>query len=475
MQRRRHLLILPALACWLVATQALGLERRSTANDDEHTNVVIIMADDLGYRDVGCYGCIDFETPNIDQLAKRGIRCTNGYVSHPYCSPSRAGLLSGKYQQSFGHEHNPPYDEDNGKIGIDPNTTLLPQIMAKSGYQTGLIGKWHLGAGQPFRPSVRGFEEFYGFLGGGHHYFRVTPDGKNYDSPMWRNGKPTSDTLTYLTDDLTREAEQFIDSNRSDPFCLLLMYNAPHAPDHVTQNYLDQVASIQHEGRRRYAALVQGVDAGVGRVIAKLDQLGLTEKTLVVFLSDNGGRAGVSDNRPLRGNKGWLHEGGVRVPFILSMPGRLPQNQTYDQPVVALDLLPTAMGLGGVSVPTNCDGVDLLPFLSGNKTGRPHDSIFWRVSGGKGYAIREGDWKLVHDIGMPSAELYDLTKDPGEDHNLASEQPQRVVALQRKYNAWSKQLETPRWTEGHTQNTINDRAAAKKAGTRQSPMPWVKR
>ncbi len=444
-----------------------------TLKNSRRPNIVIIMADDLGYRDVGCYGCIDFQTPNIDALAKSGIRCTSGYVSHPYCSPSRAGLLSGQYQQTFGHEHNPAYDEQNNKVGIDTGTRLLPAIMSDSGYKTGLIGKWHLGAGKPFRPSVRGLTEFYGFLGGGHDYFKTVPNGTNYNSPMWRDHKPTDDRLTYLTDDLTSEAEKFIERNREDPFCLLLMYNAPHAPDHVTDDYLQRVATIKHAGRRRYAALVQGVDEGVKRIVLKLKSLQLTERTLVVFLSDNGGRRGVSDNRALRGNKGWLHEGGVRVPFILSMPGRLPQDRVYNPPVLALDLLPTALRLGNIAVPKNCNGVNLVPFLTGSKNGSPHESIFWRVSGGEGYAVRHGKWKLVHDVGMSLPELYDLTTDIGEDHDQSKNEPQVVALLQRQFRVWNATLEAPRWTEGHSQNTIRERTKAKEAKTRQWPMPWI--
>ena len=437
-------------------------------------NIVIVMADDLGYRDVGCFGCIDFKTPNIDALAKQGIRCTNGYVSHPYCSPSRAGLLSGKYQQSFGHEHNPPYDENNDRIGIDAGTRLLPAYMEEFGYQTALIGKWHLGAGKPFRPHRRGFTEFYGFLGGGHDYFNVKPDGTNYNSPMWRNGEKTTDQLTYLTDDLTTRAENFISTNCDNAFCLLVMYNAPHAPDQVTDQYLQRVSGIKHTGRRKYAALVQGVDEGVKRIRQQLQKFHLTNDTLFVFLSDNGGRRAVSDNRPLRGNKGWLHEGGIRVPFIVAMPGTLPENKTYDKPVIALDLLPTAMALADVPLPKGLDGINLLPYLQGKNTGTPHPNLYWRVSGGEGYAVRHNQWKLVRDIGMESAELYDLDNDPGENIDLSVEQPQVVQKLQQLVDQWSLSLETPRWTEQHTQNTLRERNAAKRAGARQYPMPWVK-
>ncbi|MFN3192305.1 MAG: sulfatase-like hydrolase/transferase [Aureliella sp.] len=478
MNSNAYVAILLFLACALLQGEIRALEPGTVSTTDvaglERPNVVIVMADDLGYRDVGCYGCIDFDTPNIDALAMQGIRCKSGYVSHPYCSPSRAGLITGKYQQSFGHEHNPPYDESNNEIGIDTATELLPAKMATAGYATGLVGKWHLGAGVPFRPAGRGINEFYGFLGGGHHYIKTKVRGKHYDSPMWRNDRPTDDQLTYLTDDLTAEGERFIERNQERPFCLLMMYNAPHAPDHVTEKYESRVSSIAHQGRRRYAALVQGVDEGVGRLRTKLKTLRLADRTLFVFLSDNGGRSGVSDNRPLRGNKGWLHEGGIRVPFIVSMPGKLAQGTVYDKPVTAMDLLPTAMNLAGIEIPFHCVGLDLLPFLQGQNPGAPHDSLYWRVCGGEGYAVRRGDWKLVKDVGMKRAELYDLGNDLAEDQDLAATHPELVRSLQRQYSIWSESLEAPRWTENHKDNTTKERAAAQQAGTRQFPMPWVK-
>lgn len=437
-------------------------------------NLVVIMADDLGYRDLGCYGCVDFHTPSIDRLAYRGIRCTHGYVSHPYCSPSRAGLLSGRYQQTFGHESNPVYDEDNTEIGVDPATRLLPDIFQQAGYATGLIGKWHLGAGQPFRPHRRGFTWFYGFLGGGHDYFKTIASGKNYESPMWRENQPTDDKLTYLTDDLTTQAEDFLEQHQAEAFCLFLMYNAPHSPDQVTERYLERVAHIEHAGRRKYAALVQGVDEGVKRVVAKLEQLQLTETTLVVFLSDNGGRRGVADNRPLRGNKGWLHEGGIRVPMIFSMPGTLPQGATRGEPISALDILPTALSLAKLPKPANVDGVNLIPYLTSATAEAPHSTLYWRVSGGKGYAVRHGRWKLVHDIPMEKPSLYDLEQDAAEDHDLSTDYPQVCQQMTARYQAWNRQLEAPRWQDGHPANSRKESAAAKAAGTRQYPMPWTK-
>lgn len=435
-------------------------------------NVVVVLVDDLGYRDLSCMGCEDFETPHLDALAASGVRLTQGYVSHPYCSPSRAGILTGRYQQRFGHEHNPRYDESDEETGTDPSEVLLPGLFSEAGYRTAHIGKWHIGAGAPFRPLARGYEEFFGMLGGGHHYFLA--DGANeYRGPLWRNDAPTDQQPTYLTDDLTNEALEFLDRSEGEPFFLLLAYNAPHSPDHVTDEYLAPVANIPHQGRRKYAGLVRGIDAGVGELVAKLEELGVREDTLVVFLSDNGGRRGSSDNRPLRGNKGWLHEGGVRVPFLWSWPSALPKGAVIDEPISALDVLPTALVSAGLDLPSNLDGVDVAAHLNQRAAEPAHESLHWRVCGGDGWAIRRGKWKLVQDVSMPAPKLYDLEKDVGENEDLAARRPELVAELRRLHEEWSSELTAPRWTETHARNVTQEREAAREANTRQYPMPWV--
>ncbi len=450
----------------------LALASCAAVGERRPPNVLLILVDDLGYRDLGCQGCIDFETPHIDALAAQGMRLTQAYVSHPYCSPSRAGILTGRYQQRFGHEHNPPYDESDGSLGTDVSELMLPALLTEAGYRTAHIGKWHVGAAAPFRPLERGYEEFFGFLGGGHNYFKA--DGESeYTGPLWRNRGETKEQPTYLTDDLTEEALDFIERHADEPFFLQLAYNAPHAPDQVPPRYLEPRAAIPHEARRRYAGLVMGVDAGVGRLMATLARAGIEEDTLVIFLSDNGGRRGSADNRPLRGNKGWLHEGGLRVPFLVRWPGVLPAGVTYDEPVIALDILPTALALADVSLPQNLDGRDLMPYLRGERAGSPHDTLHWRVCGGRGFALRQGDWKLVHDLSMEGPALYDLSTDIGEDHDLAQEKPEILSELLARHAAWDAELRAPDWTEAHARNVMQERAAAREAGTRQYPMPWV--
>ena len=434
-------------------------------------NVLVVLVDDLGWRDLGCQGAEDIPTPHLDALAASGVRMTQGYVSHPYCSPSRAGILTGRYQQRFGHEHNPRYDEASDEIGSDVRETFLPALLSDAGYATAHVGKWHVGAGEVFRPLARGYDEFFGFLGGGHDYFRA--DGSSeYAGPLWRGAAPTDEQPTYLTDDLTNEALAFVRRNRGGPFFLLLAYNAPHSPDHVTEEYMASLQHIPNERRRRYAGLVGGVDAGVGRLMAELEELGIERDTLVIFLSDNGGRRGPSDNRPLRGNKGWLHEGGIRVPFLMSWPGVLPAGVTYDAPITALDVLPTAVSLAGLQLPADLDGLDLMPHLLGERTEAPHDTLHWRVCGGEGWAVRRGRWKLVRDVSMEAPALYDLEQDLGEDRDLAAEKPVLVAELEALHAAWDAGLVAPRWSDGHRRSVSMERDKASEAGQRQFPMVW---
>ncbi len=457
----------------LLTALGIGLSSACGAQAVHQPNILLILVDDLGFNDLGCQGCTDFATPSIDSIAASGVRITQGYVSHPYCSPSRAGIQTGRYQQRFGHEHNPGYDESDLRLGSDVNEVFLPGLLTDAGYRTAHLGKWHLGAAEPFRPLERGYDQFFGFLGGGHHYSKADGGGE-YDGPLWRDGAETAEQPTYLTDDLTNEAIAIIEQDSDAPFFIQLAYNAPHAPDHVPDEHLARHRNIEHEGRRRYAGLVTALDDNVGRILSALESQGIEEETLVIFLSDNGGRRGSADNRPLRGNKGWLHEGGLRVPFLMSWPGVLEPGTTYDKPIIALDLLPTALGLANVPLPNNLDGKDLMPYLTGSRTGSPHDVLHWRVCGGLGFALRRGDWKLVQDVSMGEPALYNLAKDIGEDRDLAASRPELVGELLALHLAWDADLREPDWTEGHAQNVRDERRAAEEAGTRQFPMPWVK-
>lgn len=408
-------------------------------------NVMVIIADDLGYHDVGFQGSTDIPTPHLDKLAARSLICTNGYVSHPFCSPTRAGIMTGRYQHRFGHENNPAWLPESTSAGLSMNETTFPSLMKQAGYTTGAVGKWHLGAHPQFHPNKRGFDEYFGALGGGHVYLPGDKGGAEYLIPLNRNGTDEPHTK-YLTEHFGDEASAFVGRHAGDgkPWMLYLAFNAPHTPLQAPKEWLEKFASIQPEQRRTYAAMVAAMDAAIGGVLAKLDETKQTENTLIYFVSDNGGpnlakKSGVNftDNSPLRGAKGDVHEGGMRVPFLVSWPAKIKPGK-YDQPVIALDFLPTSLAAAEATAPGNLDGVNLLPFLTGEKATAPHDTLFWRSGGpGGNNAVRRGNWKLVR-LGKDEPELYDLAADIGESKNIAAEHPQVVKELVTAIAEWEK-------------------------------------
>jgi len=415
-------------------------------------NIIVILADDLGYADVGLQGCTDIPTPHVDSIGKAGVRFTSGYVSHPFCSPTRAGLMTGRYQQRFGHENNPVYSTALDKVGLPLDQVTLPQTLKAAGYVTGIVGKWHLGAAPHFHPMKRGFDEFFGFLGGGHDYLKAEMEDvpREYSIPIQRNGKPVPLT-GYLTDVLGSEAAAFIDRHQKEPFFLYLAFNAPHTPLQAPEKYSDRVKNIADPTRRAYAALVIAMDDAIGTVLEKLRSTGLEQDTLVFFLSDNGGPGPVThaSNAPLRGNKGNVLEGGVRVPFFVRWPARLPAGKTYDEPVISLDIFPTAVAAAGGQLPADLklDGVNILPHIEGppvRRAGSPHERLFWRTGGGAAMAVREGRYKVVR-TGEKPPELYDLKEDIGEARDLASDKPDVVARLVKAYEEWNKELVPPLW------------------------------
>jgi arylsulfatase A-like enzyme len=429
-------------------------------------NVVVILADDLGYADVGFTGCRDIPTPNIDSLAKNGVWCSNGYVTHPFCSPTRAGLLTGRYQQRFGHENNPVYNPEDTRSGLPIGEVALPAVLKRAGYVSGMVGKWHLGAAARFHPLERGFDEFFGFLGGGHQYFPDKLGGTaEYTTDLMRGRESVKET-EYLTDAFSREAAAFVERHHDHPFFLYLAYNAPHTPLQAPPKYLDRFAAIEDPKRRTYAAMLSAVDDGVGLLLGRLRQHALEENTLIVFLSDNGGPVGVngSSNLPFRAAKGTTYEGGIHVPFAVQWKGNLPAGSVYDQPVSSLDIYATAVAASGATPPPGhaLDGVDLVPYLRGARSGSPHQALFWRTGGGDSFAARVGDHKLVE----PEAgrlELYDLSRDAGESRDLASAQPELVQRLARLKDQWNQQLVSPVFP-GPPPNAKARAAAKKPAG-----------
>jgi arylsulfatase A-like enzyme len=343
--------------------------------------------------------------------------------------------------------------------GTSLDEMLLSQVLKAAGYRTAAIGKWHLGDAVPLLPYNRSFDEFFGMSGGGFNFYGV-PSGPDLQQHIIRNGAavPRS-ALTYLTDDFSNDAVRFIEENKERPFFLYLAYNAVHAPNHAPQQYLDRVDHIEYGLRSVYAAMTIAMDDGVGKVIGRLEDLGLRDNTLVVFVNDNGGRVEGTDNRPLRGHKGLLYEGGVRVPFLMSWPGTLSAGRKYANPVSSLDIFPTAAAAAraDTSATKPLDGVNLIPYLTGKNGGAPHETLFWRVIGGQGYAVRHGDLKLVKPAARDEVMLFDLASDIREMHNLAASRPADVRRLQQLYDAWNAELMDPLWSDPHGENVKKER------------------
>jgi arylsulfatase A-like enzyme len=434
---------------------------RSTATRRQ-PNVLVIVADDLGYGELGCQGFTqDIPTPNIDSIAASGVRFTSGYVSCPYCSPTRAGLLTGRYQQRFGHEFNP------GPAALTPPTVGLPVTEATigdrlraAGYATGWIGKSHQGYAPQFHPLKRGFDEFFGFLGGKHDFLSAAGDSTD---PIVRGTAPIAE-IDYTTDAFGREAADFIERHKDGPWLCYLAFNAVHAPLQATEKYLARFPGIEDPKRQTFAAMLSAMDDAVGVTLDALRRSGLEDDTLVVFLSDNGGPTAsiTSGNGPLRGFKSQTWEGGIRVPFVMQWKGRFPEGVVDDRPVIQLDILPTALAAAGVPLSDKgtLDGVNLLPFLTGGDAGDPHESLFWRF--GPQIALRRGDWKLVKapDGGgvlrgsrdglatTVDAQLYNLRHDMGEQENLAERHPEKLRELAMAWETIDSGMIEPLWRDG---------------------------
>ena len=349
----------------------------AAAEPARRPNIIVILADDLGYADVGFNGCKDIPTPHIDSLAQLGVRCTNGYVSHPFCSPTRAGFMTGRYQHRFGHENNPAWLPEDPKVGLPLDQITLPETLQKAGYVTGAVGKWHLGAHPQFHPNARGFTEYFGFLGGGHMYIPGTKGGVEYTVPVLRNKTPT-DEKEYMTDALSREAAAFVTRHKAEPFFLYLAYNAVHTPLQAPEKYLSRFSKITDERRRTYAAMTSAMDDGIGQVLAAVKDVGIEKDTMIWFFSDNGGpppNVAPTDNTPLRGFKGQVYEGGIHVPFAVQWRGHIPEGSTYAEPVISLDVFATAAALAGAQTPADrkMDSVNILPHLRGEVKTPPHD------------------------------------------------------------------------------------------------------
>lgn len=450
--------------CWLVIVLSLVWPLALSAGQP---NILLIVGDDMGYADVGFHGCKDIPTPHLDALAASGVKFTSGYVSGPYCSPTRAGLLTGRYQNRFGHEFNP--GDADGTSGLPLTQSTLADRLKAAGYRTGLVGKWHLGGKPEYHPQKRGFDEFFGFLGGAHSYVQ---------SKGILRGTHQVAELDYTTDAFAREAVAFIDKQPKQPWFLYLAFNAVHTPMDATDDRLAKFATVEDIQRRKYNAMMLAMDEAIGKVMQRLESSGQKNDTLVYFISDNGGPTmkGVtvngSRNDPFRGSKRTTLEGGIRVPFIVSWPGKVKPG-VYDKPVVQLDLHATALAAADVAAQPEwkLEGVNLLPYLHGDRADSPHAALFWRF--GQQMAVRSGDWKLVRYDGnadtqtgkaqpVTSAKLYNLAKDNHEDSDLSSTMPDKVAELQKLWDEWNKENVEPLWGGGNAARK-NARLAATKA------------
>lgn len=461
-------------------------------------NIIIILADDLGQTDISLYGNKVIQTPNIDAIGRNGVMYSEGYISSPVCSPSRAGLLTGRYQQRFGHEFQPnnrylknmleyygfklipsfrplspiktkevPETEERLRQGLPPSEITLADVLKKYTYQTAIIGKWHLGAADFALPCARGFDYQYGFYEAftlyapkedtsvkdvkirkdyiDKHHWKIA-DGRPGNCAILRNCCERQEEEKYLTDALTDEAIAFMERSKAAPFFLYLPYNAPHAPLQAQNKYYDQFKNIEDPIKRAYAAMIKNMDDEVGRVMAYLKTSGLEENTIVIFLSDNGGAAynGTTDNYPYRGGKLTNFEGGIKVPFMMQWKNHIAPGTVVNAPVISLDIFTTIAAALHIDLPKDrvYDGINLLA-LNDAKNMVSERPLFWRSEFNKG--IRKGDWKLLINEYDKTTLLYNVKEDISETKNIYAQEPSRVSALQKELEDWEKGMIKPLW------------------------------
>ena len=466
MEKHRYLL-------WLILCVFAPACSNTPGSNEHPPNIVFIFADDLGIGDLGTYGNNVIKTPSIDALAEGGVKFTQGYVSHPVCSPSRAGLLTGRYQQRHGWEFNPAGRDVKSGMSVAEET--FADAMKSLGYVTGMVGKWHLGYGKGHHPLDRGFDEYFGVLAGGSLFIDPKTPGveslgrlasKRHPRQGVFRGRDLIEVDEYLTDVFTDEAVAFIDRHREEPFFLYLSHTTPHTPLQATEKYVSRYQHVEDPAQRIYSAMVSSLDDSVAAVVQKLKDIGEYENTLIVFMSDNGCAGYIGNacsNAPHAGFKRYHQEGGIRVPTIFHWPDRL-KPQVFDHPVISLDLFATFTGAGGQTKVTE-DSVDLIPYLTNEKSDAPHDYLYWRS--GPTAVIRDERWKLIRykrspftrtdlrqdgrlqpppdgwDNSAPNGYvtlLYDLAADAGEQNNLASSHPEVVERLGRVHAVWADTL-----------------------------------
>lgn len=439
-------LFLPTLLTAATALTFALAAPAAFAAAEPRPNVLWLVVDDLGYADIGANGCTDFATPHIDSLARHGVRFTAGYVSAPVCSPSRAGLVTGRWQTRFGHEFNHPL-ADRSPVGLPLDQKLAPTYFTPAGYVTGHVGKWHLGNPklEAFSPRARGFSESVWFPGQRKlpplTFFRHTETGRTDDR--------------FVDEAIAREAADFVTRHRREPWFLYVAFLTPHQPLDVPADADAAFAHLKDPERRRCAAMMTLLDGAIGRILTTLRETGQEERTLIAFVSDNAAPPkNGSRNTPLRGHKGTLWEGGLRVPFLLQWKSTLPAGEVVHAPVTTLDLLPTALAATGIASGATFDGVNLLPFLRGDTSQPPHAMLFWRY--GDQMAVRHGDWKLVRTADAEKStalapRLFNLRVDPGEHHDRYATQPKIAHDLQSQWDRWNRRNIRARWSADGTE------------------------
>lgn len=415
----------------------MGYSQSNDENKFERPNIVVILLDDAGYVDFGFMGSKDLSTPEIDRLASSGTIFTDAHVSATVCAPSRAGLLTGKYQQRFGFEAN-----GTGGIGLSDDVETMADVFAHNGYNTYAIGKWHLGEEPSDHPNQRGFQEFYGFIAGSRSYFPIKNPSKIH---MLQHNGERVELDGYMTDALGNMAVNFINKKSNKPFFMYLSFNAVHTPMEAKE---EDLLKFKGHPRQTLAAMTWSLDENIGKVIKALKNRGVAENTLIFFLSDNGGaHNNQSSTGPLKGWKGNKFEGGHRVPFVVSWPDQLPAGSSFDGLTSSLDIFSTALKAANIEVGNELvlDGVNLIPYLKGEKSGSPHEKLFWRKL--EESAVRIGSKKLIALKGFGSV-MYDLKNDLGETFDLSKVLSTEKKQLQQEYMRWETELMKPLWDEG---------------------------
>ena len=416
----------------------------------ERPNILLFLSDDAGYADFGMQGSTVMRTPNIDSLAANGVRFTQGYVSSAVCSPSRSGLLTGRYQSRFGGENNLPM---NSAIGLPPEETTIAEFLKNANYRSYAIGKWHQGIAEGHRPTDQGFDHFYGFLGGSRSYLKTRGNVLNHHL-IFENETPTEEEDWYLTDRFADRAVDYLKSHQEkysdQPFFMYLAFNAVHSPMQADDESLEEVSSlgIEDETRKKLAAMTVSMDRNIGKVMDALKENGFSDNTMVIFLNDNGGPTwdNASQNTPLRGGKSSFFEGGIRVPFVINWPQRINGGQVIDVPVISLDLFTTFASAAGLEIPEQLqlDGLDLMPLMTGNVSNFSRDEFFWRIQGSKGdAALRKGDWKVYRMAQYDKLLLFNLAEDPYEKNDLVDSQPEKLKEMLTRLSEWEQQMKEP--------------------------------